>query len=135
MMLAIIMAASCFLYSQAASTKNFIPRRAEYGRCPGYFGCLLPGNGFSFILPNYPTLLAAVELDDTGSTRLGRHIIDHPFCCLAWHRSCFQCSSPRGWLIGFSESPRLYFEYLRTKRFTVGEPLFFRYQAARSFIT
>lgn len=59
--------------------KNFIPRRAEYGRCPGYFGCLLPGNGFSFILPNYPTLLAAVELDDTGSTRLGRHIIDHPF--------------------------------------------------------
>lgn len=32
-----------------------------------------------FILPTYPTLLAAVEMDDTGSTRIGKYVFDHPF--------------------------------------------------------
>lgn len=32
-----------------------------------------------FVLPTYPTLLAAVEMDDTGSTRIGRFVFDHPF--------------------------------------------------------
>lgn len=68
-----------FLVFAGGFNKNFIPCRAEHGRCSRYFGRLLSGYGFSFILPNYPTLLAAVELDDTGSTKLGRHIIDHPF--------------------------------------------------------
>ena len=29
--------------------------------------------------PTYPTLLAAVEFDDTGSTRIGKYVFDHPF--------------------------------------------------------
>lgn len=32
-----------------------------------------------FVLPTSPTLLAAVELDDTGSTRIGRYVFNHPF--------------------------------------------------------
>ncbi|GHU92739.1 hypothetical protein AGMMS49925_11820 [Deltaproteobacteria bacterium] len=32
-----------------------------------------------FILPTYPTLLAAVEMDDTGSTRIGKYVFNHPF--------------------------------------------------------
>jgi len=32
-----------------------------------------------FILPTYPTTLAAIEFDSTGSTRMGKHIFDHPF--------------------------------------------------------
>ena len=32
-----------------------------------------------FVLPTYPTLLAAVEFDDTGSTRIGKYVFDHPF--------------------------------------------------------
>lgn len=32
-----------------------------------------------FVLPTYPTLLAAVEMDDTGSTRIGKYVFDHPF--------------------------------------------------------
>ena len=32
-----------------------------------------------FVLPTYPTLLAAVEMDDTGSTRIGRFVFNHPF--------------------------------------------------------
>jgi anaerobic C4-dicarboxylate transporter DcuA len=30
-------------------------------------------------LPTYPTLLAAVEMDDTGSTRIGKWVFNHPF--------------------------------------------------------
>ena len=74
-----IMVASCFLYSQAASTKILFPAALSMGVAPGVLVACFPATASLFILPNYPTLLAAVELDDTGSTRLGRHIIDHPF--------------------------------------------------------
>lgn len=32
-----------------------------------------------FVLPTYPTLLGAVQMDDTGSTRLGKYIFNHAF--------------------------------------------------------
>jgi len=32
-----------------------------------------------FVLPTYPTLLAAVEMDDTGTTRIGKYVFNHPF--------------------------------------------------------
>ena len=32
-----------------------------------------------FVLPTYPTLLAAVEIDDTGSSKIGHYIFNHPF--------------------------------------------------------
>lgn len=40
-----------------------------------------------FILPTYPTLVAAVQMDDTGTTRIGKFVFNHPFfigysgCC------------------------------------------------------
>ncbi|MGG8271734.1 anaerobic C4-dicarboxylate transporter family protein [Klebsiella sp. 141161] len=79
MLAIIIMAASCFLYSQAASTKILFPAALSMGVAPGILVACFPATASLFILPNYPTLLAAVELDVTGSTKLGRHIIDHPF--------------------------------------------------------
>ncbi|MDU2496582.1 MAG: anaerobic C4-dicarboxylate transporter family protein [Klebsiella grimontii] len=79
MLALIIMAASCFLYSQAASTKILFPAALSMGVAPAILVACFPATASLFILPNYPTLLAAVELDDTGSTKLGRHIIDHPF--------------------------------------------------------
>ena len=75
----IIMMASSFLYSQAASTKILFPVALSMGVAPGILVACFPATASLFILPNYPTLLAAVELDDTGSTKLGRHIVDHPF--------------------------------------------------------
>ena len=32
-----------------------------------------------FVLPTYPTLLVAVQMDDTGSTRIGKYIFNHAF--------------------------------------------------------
>lgn len=75
----IIMLVSCFLYSQAASTKILFPLALGIGIAPATLIACFPATASLFILPNYPTLLAAVALDDTGSTRLGIRIIDHPF--------------------------------------------------------
>lgn len=75
----IIMLVSCFLYSQAAATKILFPLILSLGIAPATLIACFPATASLFILPNYPTLLAAVTLDDTGSTRLGTRIIDHPF--------------------------------------------------------
>jgi anaerobic C4-dicarboxylate transporter DcuA len=32
-----------------------------------------------FVLPTYPTLLGAVQMDDTGSTQIGKYVFNHPF--------------------------------------------------------
>jgi len=32
-----------------------------------------------FVLPTYPTLLAAVQMDDTGTTQIGKFVFNHPF--------------------------------------------------------
>lgn len=75
----VLIFASSFLYSQAASTKIFFPTALSIGLAPSVLVSCFPATAALFILPNYPTLLAAVELDDTGSTQLGKKIIDHPF--------------------------------------------------------
>lgn len=79
MLALIIMLVSCFLYSQAASTKILLPLALSIGIAPATLISCFPATASLFILPNYPTLLAAVAMDDTGSTRIGHRIIDHPF--------------------------------------------------------
>ena len=32
-----------------------------------------------FVLPTYPTLLGAVQMDDTGTTRIGKWVFNHSF--------------------------------------------------------
>ena len=75
----IVVVASSLLYSQAASTKALFPTALAIGVAPATVVACFPATSSLFILPTYPTLLAAVDLDDTGSTRLGRRFFDHPF--------------------------------------------------------
>ena len=35
-------------------------------------------NGYFFI-PNYPTVVAAINFDQTGTTRIGKYILNHSF--------------------------------------------------------
>ena len=35
-------------------------------------------NGYFFI-PNYPTLVAAINFDSTGTTRIGKWVLNHSF--------------------------------------------------------
>ena len=71
--------AAMLLYSQAATTKALMPAAIALGVSPVSTIASFAAVGSLFVLPTYPTLLAAVEFDDTGSTRLGKYVFDHPF--------------------------------------------------------
>ena len=40
-------------------------------------------NGY-FFLPNYPTEVAAIGFDRTGTTRIGKFVINHSFQLSGW---------------------------------------------------
>jgi anaerobic C4-dicarboxylate transporter DcuA len=71
--------ASALLYSQGATTKVMMPLASSLGVSPlvgvGSFAAV---SGL-FVLPTYPTTVAAMEMDDTGSTRPGKWVFNHPF--------------------------------------------------------
>ena len=71
--------ASALLYSQAATTKALMPTALAIGVAPLTAVASFAAVSALFVLPTYPTLLAAVEIDDTGSTKIGRYIFNHPF--------------------------------------------------------
>jgi anaerobic C4-dicarboxylate transporter DcuA len=67
------------LYSQAATTKALMPAALALGVSPTACIAAFAAVSALFVLPTYPSLLAAVEFDDTGSTRVGKYVFDHPF--------------------------------------------------------
>lgn len=71
--------ASMLLYSQAATTKALIPAAIALGVTPVSLIASFAAVSALFVLPTYPTLIAAVEMDDTGSTRIGKYVFNHPF--------------------------------------------------------
>lgn len=71
--------ASMLLYSQAATTRALMPAALALGVSPMAAVASFAAVSALFVLPTYPTLLAAVEFDDTGSTRIGKYVFDHPF--------------------------------------------------------
>lgn len=79
MLAVVLFFASALLYSQAATAKALIPAALAIGVSPLTAVASFPAVCALFILPTYPTLLAAVEMDDTGSTRIGKAVFNHPF--------------------------------------------------------
>ncbi|MBM9511465.1 anaerobic C4-dicarboxylate transporter [Desulfogranum marinum] len=71
--------AAMLLYSQAATTRALMPAALALGVSPVAAIASFAAVSALFVLPTYPTLLAAVEFDDTGSTRIGKYVFDHPF--------------------------------------------------------
>ncbi|MDR0284843.1 MAG: anaerobic C4-dicarboxylate transporter [Propionibacteriaceae bacterium] len=71
--------ASALLYSQASTAKAMMPIAFAASMSPvAIVGSFAAVSGL-FVLPTYPTLLAAVQMDDTGSTRIGKYVFNHPF--------------------------------------------------------
>lgn len=78
--------AAMLLYSQAATAKAITPAVvAALGITSAN-----PGDSYMlvatfaavsalFVLPTYPTLLGAVQMDDTGTTRIGKFVFNHAF--------------------------------------------------------
>lgn len=79
MLAVILFFASTLLYSQAATTKALMPAALLLGVSPVTAVASFAAVSALFVLPTYPTLLAAVEMDDTGSTRIGRFVFNHSF--------------------------------------------------------
>ncbi|MCG3865063.1 MULTISPECIES: anaerobic C4-dicarboxylate transporter [unclassified Photobacterium] len=71
--------ASMLLYSQGATTVALMPAALAIGVAPLTMIASFAAVSALFVLPTYPTLLAAVEMDDTGSTRIGNLVFNHPF--------------------------------------------------------
>lgn len=71
--------ASMLLYSQAATTIALMPAALVMGVSPLAAIASFAAVSALFVLPTYPTLLAAVEMDDTGTTKIGKYVFDHSF--------------------------------------------------------
>ena len=70
---------SILLYSQAATVRALGPLGVALGLRPaGLIGAFPAVNGYFFI-PNYPTVVAAINFDRTGTTGIGKYVINHSF--------------------------------------------------------
>ena len=78
--------AAMLLYSQAATTKAITPTvvaalgitAANPDNSYMLVACFAAVSAL-FVLPTYPTLLGAVQMDDTGTTRIGKWVFNHSF--------------------------------------------------------
>ena len=71
--------AAPLMFSHAATTKAFMPLMVSLGLPAVALLASYPAVANYYLLPNYPTTVAAMEMDDTGSTRVGRFVLAHPF--------------------------------------------------------
>lgn len=70
---------SIMLFSQAATVRALMPLGVSLGiPIPSLIAMFPAVNGYFFI-PNYPTIVAAINFDRTGTTRIGKYVINHSF--------------------------------------------------------
>jgi len=70
---------SILLFSQAATTKALVPLGLSLGLPPAYLVGIFPSVNGHFFIPGYPTLLTAIQFDRTGTTRIGKYVLNHSF--------------------------------------------------------
>lgn len=70
---------SIMLFSQAATVRTIYPLGVLLGINPLYLLAMFPACNGYFFMPNYPTEVAAINFDRTGTTRIGRYVINHSF--------------------------------------------------------
>ncbi len=70
---------SILLYSQAATVRAIMPLGVALGLSPWMLIALFPAVNGYFFIPNYPTLVAAINFDRTGTTKIGKYILNHSF--------------------------------------------------------
>jgi anaerobic C4-dicarboxylate transporter DcuA len=71
--------ASMLLYSQAATARALMPLGLSLGiPASSLIGMFPAVNGYFFI-PNYGTLIAAMQFDRSGTTRIGKYLLNHSF--------------------------------------------------------
>lgn len=70
---------SILLFSQAATIRALLPLGMALGISPYMLVALFPAVNGYFFIPNYPTVVAAINFDTTGTTRIGKYVLNHSF--------------------------------------------------------
>jgi anaerobic C4-dicarboxylate transporter DcuA len=70
---------SAMLFSGAATVVILIPVGLALGLKPSLLVGVYPAANSVFLLPTYGTLLAAVSFDQTGTTKVGKYLLNHSF--------------------------------------------------------
>ena len=70
---------SIMLFSQAATVTTLYPVGIALGINPLLLIAMFQACNGYFFLPNYPTEVAAIDFDRTGTTRVGKYVINHSF--------------------------------------------------------
>ena len=74
-----LFAMSILLYSQAATVRALMPLGIALGISPMILVALFPAVNGYFFIPNYPTVVAAINFDRTGTTRISKYVLNHSF--------------------------------------------------------
>jgi len=74
-----LFALSILLFSQAATTKALMPLGLSLGLAPAFLIGIFPAVNGHFFIPGYPTLLTAIQFDRTGTTKIGKYVLNHSF--------------------------------------------------------
>ena len=70
---------SILLFSQAATIVTLMPVGVALGIPAPLLLAVYPAVNGYFFLPTYGTVLAAVSFDQTGTTRIGKYLVNHSF--------------------------------------------------------
>jgi anaerobic C4-dicarboxylate transporter DcuA len=71
--------ASVLLYSQAATTRALMPLGIALGIPPQFLIAMFPSVNGYFFIPTYGSLIAAINFDLSGTTRIGKYVLNHSF--------------------------------------------------------
>lgn len=75
----ILFGMSILLVSQTATMRALMPLGLALGIPATTLLAVTPAVNGVFFIPNYPTLLAAINLDPTGTTKVGKYMLNHSF--------------------------------------------------------
>jgi len=70
---------SSLLFSAAATIVILVPVALALGLHPALLIAFYPAANGVFFLPTYGTVLAAVSFDQTGTTKIGKYLLNHSF--------------------------------------------------------
>ena len=75
----VLLLVSKLVNSQAAAISAMVPVGLAIGLPPGYIVAFAAASYGYYILPTYPSDLAAIQFDRSGTTRIGKYVINHSF--------------------------------------------------------
>jgi len=75
----VLLIVSKLVNSQAAAVSAMVPVALSIGVPPGYVVAFAAASYGYYILPTYPSDLATIQFDRSGTTRIGKYVINHSF--------------------------------------------------------